>query len=207
MDALTEHFSLPQPSPAERHGRLLAAGAASIALHVLVVAALAPPLPSPGMVRPPARILLAHLIPPAVPPATTLPPPVVADIPEESPPSEPARGETSADGPPLLGRARFAAPPDFRRLEMLTMPGEVRLKLRVHVSALGKLERIDVLETTLVSAEFLSIVKAQLQAAAYVPARTESGPIASDFTVEIGGSPEPEPAYRSFGNGKLTASE
>lgn len=190
----------PSPTPPRRgpgarpgslaEGRLAAAIAVSLAIHLLLLGALArrPTATAGPLVA--ARLELRLTSPqpstasadarPAPQPAVATPPALAA--PDAAPP------ETPLSTPP-----RFAEAPDFAELETMSLSQPLRLKLRIHVAAVGRATRVEVLETRLVPAGFLAGIVARLEQARYQPGRAGETAVDSAFELVIEAAPQFEP--------------
>lgn len=194
----------PPPSPpTPPPWRLWAALVCSVVLHLLMLflSERGDYTAPPRAVTPP--VLATLRIATAVAPMPSAPSPPRPD----EPPA--AGGHATPEIPPAFTQpARFAVPPDFSPLQALPLVGPVRLRLRLHVSALGTLTRVEVLETDGVTGEFLATVQEQLEIAHYTWALAGSDPVPASFEILIKARPDPvELGQSPEGNAKVTASE
>lgn len=117
----------------------------------------------------PGKIVQAD--PPAVPPA--------------APPVAPASTATPNTDGQITEKARFLLAPDLSALEEIAVPVSGSLTLRLHVSALGTVDRIEVLKSDPVPRELLDGLFATLRRTRLVPARAGSQPVASTLDLVI----------------------
>lgn len=203
--------TLYPPSFAHRPDRPMAALARAIAvsvlLHLVAFSLLEPRTPPYHGSRALAPPLLARLQAPSS--APPLPPtPLPVDATETASLAKPTDPAANADGAALTRKAGFALPPNFWPVESLSVAGTTRLKLRLHVSALGALQRIDILESELVTPDFLAAVYEQLELARFAPAESLGRKIPGAFEILIVAQPAGAAVVQSpLGNGKVTASE
>lgn len=183
---------------------LLIALTVSAGLHVLLLA-LGGWLPllyerAPQHTRPDR--LVARLQPPgdAAPPPAALPDvrenlPTDALSPVPSPAIAAAREAVSAapDLPPvqadLAGRTqapRFVEPPQFRALETYPLTIGLRLSVRLYVSRIGHVERVDVLESGPVPNDMLDAIMTELYNARLTPARNGDEMVPATLDLVIG---------------------
>lgn len=139
-------------------------------------------------------ILNATLMPPSAgrPSPAVEPPQATGNLPDQSAPLPPPAKDIPAGAMPMNTPAGLAAPLDLSELEAVELLGSVRLVLRIYVSRLGKLERIEVLESVRVPADFLAAVMERLSSVPMVAAQTDHGPVAASFDIVIAGEPMAE---------------
>lgn len=173
--------------------RLPMAFAASLALHLLAALLISPPLNTSGR-APQPHFLLAHLQTPQPQPPAPPPPAQEAPTTETASPALPEEATPEAsDGIPVERKARFAAPPNFENLETLPSAAPGQLRLRLHVSAQGKLQRIEMLENTGTLPEFIAGVYEQIERETYAPAIVGGQAIDGYFDILIFASPATGP--------------
>ena len=114
---------------------------------------------------------------PIAAPAPALPPPT------PSAPSAPP-GSTEASGTVTL-KARFLVDPDLSVLEEIPVPVAGSLTIRLHVSALGTVDRVTVMKSDPVPKELLDGVLSRLQKARLAPALAGSEAVASTVDLVI----------------------
>jgi outer membrane biosynthesis protein TonB len=119
------------------------------------------------------------------------PVPIAAPAPVPSPPipsvpSVPSAppGSTEASGTVTL-KARFLVDPDLSVLEEIPVPVAGSLTIRLHVSALGTVDRVTVMKSDPVPKELLDGVLSRLQKARLAPALAGSEAVASTVDLVI----------------------
>lgn len=90
----------------------------------------------------------------------------------------------NADGP-ITEKARFLVPPDLSALEDIEVPLSGRLTLRLHVSSLGTVDRVEVVKSDPVPRELLDGLLATLRQTRLAPALAGLQPVASTLDLEI----------------------
>jgi hypothetical protein len=207
MDSLhPSQQDVGRPLPTSRWP-LLVSLACSVALHTLVVVVTSMTKPTQHTQTPPPPPLLAKLRATTSTNVTTVPEPPVGETLTEQLPQSAAEPSQPSDLK-LTRQARFAIPPDLHPLETVPLIGSTRLRLRLHVSALGTLTRIEILETQRVSGEFLATVYQQLEAARYTQALAGPQAVSGTFEILIEAQPELDGIDQSpLGKAKVTDSE
>lgn len=168
--------------------------AASLALHLGLGWFLSPG--SAQFSRPQKNITLtvslahqepAHFPQPAAAPAPATP--AAADPPAVTGPAATEEGRITA-------KARFLVAPDLSPLEQIAVPFPGMLTVRLHVSALGTVDRISVVKSDPVPKEMLDGLLDRLGSARLVPAQAGSQPVASTLDLVIRFEVAPTPLRR-----------
>lgn len=125
---------------------------------------------------------IAQPDPPSVPPAAAT-----------APASAPAR---SSDGQ-ITAKARFLLPPDLSALEEIAVPLSGSLALRLHVSSLGTVDRVELTRSDPVPKELLDGLLEKLRQTRLAPALAGSQPVASTLDLVIRYETAPVPLKRN----------
>lgn len=158
--------------------------AASLALHLGVGWIL-----SPGAAHVLSRpyknvtltVSLAHQELAQLPQQANLPAPAAPDAPAAPAMTEPA----ATDDGRITEKARFLVDPDLSPLEQIAVPFPGTLTVRLHVSALGTVDRISVVKSDPVPKEMLDGLLDRLGSARLTPAQAGSQPVASTLDLVI----------------------
>jgi len=126
--------------------------------------------------------------------ATETPAPAAAESTPASPPAAPATAQppttataaatTDAAGK-LTRKARFLVDPDLSDLEQIAVPFSGSLTLRLHVSALGTVDRVIVVNSDPVPTELLDGLVSRFAQARLTPAQAGSQAVASTLDLVI----------------------
>ncbi len=105
--------------------------------------------------------------------------------PSVAPPVVPATAaKQDADGP-ITEKARFLLAPDLSALEEIAVPVSGSLTLRLHVSSLGTVDRVELMKSDPVPAELLDGLRDKLRQTRLTPALAGSQPVASTLDLVI----------------------
>ena len=164
--SLALHLGLGWLLSAEATGHL-ARSAKAVTLTVVLASKEATETPVPAVAEP---------APASPPPAATAaaPPPTTAT----------AAATTDAAGN-LTRKARFLVTPDLADLEEIAVPFSGSLTLRLHVSALGTVDRVMVVKSDPVPTELLDALVHRFAQARLTPAQAGSQAVASTLEVVI----------------------
>lgn len=121
-------------------------------------------------------------------PATEAPP---------STPEAPVPAVAAAMPGPITEKARFLLEPDLSALETIAVPLSGSLTLRLHVSSLGEVDRVDVVKNDPVPAELLDGLRDKLRQTRLAPARAGSQPVDSTLDLVIRYETAPAPLKRA----------
>lgn len=113
------------------------------------------------------------------------------------PPAAPASAATPATDGPITEKARFLLAPDLSALEGIAVPLSGKLTLRLHVSSLGTVDRIEVMKSDLVPRELLDGLLEKLRQTRLTPALAGSQPVASTLDLVIRYEPAVAPLQRA----------
>lgn len=120
-----------------------------------------------------------------------------ADTPPAAPPEAPVPAVAPSIPGPITEKARFLLEPDLSALEAIAVPLSGSLTLRLHVSSLGEVERVDVMKNDPVPAELLDGLRDKLRQTRLAPARAGSQPVASTLDLVIRYETAPAPLTRT----------
>ena len=119
-------------------------------------------------------------------------PPPVAPF---APPASASASAQSSDGQ-ITEKARFLVAPDLSALEDIAVPLSGSLTLRLHVSFLGTVDRVELVKSDPIPRELLDGLLEKLRQTRLAPAQAGSQPVASTLTLEIRYEPAVEPLKR-----------
>lgn len=119
----------------------------------------------------------------AAEPAPTSPPPTATAA--AQPPTTTTAAATIDAGGSLTRRARFLVAPDLSDLEEIAVPFSGSLTLRLHVSALGTVDRVIVVNSDPVPTELLDGLVSRFAQARLTPAQAGSQAVASTLDLVI----------------------
>jgi outer membrane biosynthesis protein TonB len=85
----------------------------------------------------------------------------------------------------ITAKARFLVAPDLSPLEQIAVPFPGTLTVRLHVSALGTVDRVSVVQSDPVPKEMLDGLLDRLGSTRLTPAQAGSQPVASTLDVVI----------------------
>jgi outer membrane biosynthesis protein TonB len=171
--------------------------AASLALH-LAAGWILSPTAAHFLARPEKTVTLtvslaqqetAQLPQPAVAPAPAMP---------TTPETAAIAGPAATDEGRITSKARFLVAPDLSPLEQIAVPFPGTLTVRLHVSALGTVDRVSVVQSDPVPKEMLDGLLDRLGSARLTPAQAGSQPVAStlDLVIRFEVAPTPLPRGR-----------
>ena len=168
--------------------RLVWPFAVSLALHLGIAAVLS----IGSEAHPPRKVKAITLTVTLASRDRSDPVPMISPAPALSPPAPPASaGATEASGT-VTQKARFLVDPDLSVLEEIPVPSAGSLNIRLHVSALGTVDRVTVMKSDPVPKELLDGVLRRLEKARLSPALAGAEAVAS--TVDLTIRYEPGPA-------------
>lgn len=147
--------------------------------------------------RPPADVA-APPLPPAIPDdqpaeATNLAPAAATTAPQEAAPGAPGLPAAQANRTGQTQAPRFVEPPQFRTLETYPLATRLRLSVRLYVSRIGRVERVDVLESGPLPNDMLNAIIAELYNARLSPAHNGGETVAATLDLVIGAEEIPLP--------------
>ncbi|MDP2134231.1 MAG: hypothetical protein Q8J99_11515 [Sulfuritalea sp.] len=114
-------------------------------------------------------------------------PPAAPESAPVAPSTRAAQSTSTAPDPAgsLTQKARFLVAPDLAPLEEIAVPASGQLTLRLHVSALGTVDRVVVVASDPIPGELLDGLLARFRQAQLAPARTGSRAVASTLDLVI----------------------
>lgn len=119
---------------------------------------------------------------------------------QAAPPSAPPEAPVSAVTPnipgPITEKARFLLAPDLSALENIAVPLSGSLTLRLHVSSLGTVDRVELIKNDPIPRELLDGVIDKLRQTRLSPALAGSQPVASTLDLVIRYEPAVVPLQR-----------
>lgn len=101
------------------------------------------------------------------------------------PPEAPVSAVTPNIPGPITEKARFLIAPDLSALESIAVPLSGSLTLRLHVSVLGTVDRLEVVKSDPVPRELVDGLLATLRQTRLAPALAGSQPVASTLDLVI----------------------
>jgi len=119
-----------------------------------------------------------------------------AEAPPAAPPEAPVQAVSPNTPGPITEKARFLFEPDLSALETIAVPLSGSLTLRLHVSSLGEVDRVDVLKNDPVPGELLDGLRDKLRQTRLSPAMAGSLPVASTLDLVIRYETPPAPLKR-----------
>jgi hypothetical protein len=164
-------------APIEAGAALRRSLLASVLIHALIIGAFSVRSPEPRLIRKPS-LIQAHLLPT---PTTSK----IAPREEPSPPepAAPTTGVSSARTPAHEGtvteKAVFIVPPDLSILESIPVIASGSITLRLHVSALGTVGRVEVLRSDPVPRDLMDGLLDAMGQTKLSPARRADGSAAA----------------------------
>lgn len=111
-------------------------------------------------------------------------------------PDELAASAVSGTDGKLTQKARFLTPPDLSVLEEIEVPFSGKINFRLHVTAMGIVDRVTVIKSDPVPRELLDGLQARLGQAILAPALSGAQPVASTLELVIRYEPTPTPLKR-----------
>jgi hypothetical protein len=102
-----------------------------------------------------------------------------------APPEAPVSAVTPNIPGPITEKARFLLAPDLSALENIAVPLSGSLTLRLYVSSLGEVDRIEVIKSDPVPGELLDGLLEKLRQTRLAPALAGSQPVASTLDLVI----------------------
>lgn len=105
-------------------------------------------------------------------------------------------GPAATDEGQITAKARFLVDPDLSPLEQIAVPFPGTLTVRLHVSALGTVDRVSVVKGDPVPKEMLDGLLDRLGSSRLAPAQAGSQPVASTLDLVIRFDVAPTPLRR-----------
>ena len=105
--------------------------------------------------------------------------------PPSAPPAAPRVAATQITDGQITEKARFLVAPDLTALEDIAVPLSGKLTLRLHVSSLGTVDRVELIKSDPVPTELLDGLLAKLRQTRLAPALADSQPVASTLDLVI----------------------
>ncbi|MCF8177016.1 MAG: hypothetical protein K9J74_00765 [Sulfuritalea sp.] len=170
--------------------RLAGPLAISLALHLGIGGLFSPYTPEYAPKRATTVTLRTTL--PAVDHSSNIP----AVAPDKDLPATIASAKSPDAEGSLTRKARFIVAPNLAELETIPVPFGGKLALRLHVSALGRVDRVTVINGDPVPRELLDGLVVRLQHAQLIPAMAGSVAVASTLDLVISIEPAPVPLLR-----------
>ncbi len=117
-------------------------------------------------------------------------------VPPSAPPTAPTPASAQVSDGQITEKARFLVAPDLSALEDIAVPLSGSLTLRLHVSFLGTVDRVELVKSDPIPRELLDGLLEKLRQTRLVPARAGSQPVASTLNLEIRYEPAVEALKR-----------
>ncbi|NJD34310.1 MAG: hypothetical protein FIA96_05665 [Betaproteobacteria bacterium] len=117
-------------------------------------------------------------------------------VPPPAPPAEPAATSAQNSDGQITEKARFLVAPDLSALENIAVPVSGNLTVRLHVSSLGTVDRVELLKSDPIPRDVLDGVLEKIRQARLIPALAGSQPVASTLNLEIRYEPAADPLQR-----------
>ena len=113
-----------------------------------------------------------------------------------APPAAPASASAPSTDGLITEKARFLVEPDLSALESIAVPLSGSLTLRLHVSFLGTVDRVELVNSDPIPRELLDGLLEKLRQTRLAPALAGSQPVASTLNLEIRYEPGVVPLQR-----------